>query len=183
MDVHRLDRIFNPQRIALIGVSPNPKSVGGKVLSNLVGGGFRGVVYPVNPTSEAVLGIQCYPDVKSLPKTPDLAVICTPAEQVPGTVKQCGEAGILGIIILSAGFREIGEPGKKLEEQIMAEAKRFDGMRIIGPNCLGIIVPGSNLNISFAQGMPNIDLSRGIIEVVCPPDHPIHCHIHIIHHH
>lgn len=155
MDVHRLDRIFNPQRIALIGVSPNPKSVGGKVLSNLVGGGFRGVVYPVNPTSEAVLGIQCYPDVKSLPKTPDLAVICTPAEQVPGTVKQCGEAGILGIIILSAGFREIGEQGKKLEEQIMAEAKRFDGMRIIGPNCLGIIVPGSNLNISFAQGMPN----------------------------
>lgn len=155
MDIHKLDRIFKPQRIALIGVTPNPKSVGGKVLSNLVGGGFRGVVYPVNPTSEAVLGIQCYPDLKSLPKTPDLAVICSPAEQVPDLVRQCGENGVLGIIILSAGFREIGQAGKALEQQIRSEASRFDGMRIIGPNCLGIIVPGENLNISFAQGMPN----------------------------
>ncbi|MCI0495140.1 bifunctional acetate--CoA ligase family protein/GNAT family N-acetyltransferase [candidate division KSB1 bacterium] len=155
MAMNKLDRIFKPQRIALIGVTPNPKSVGGKVLSNLVGGGFRGVVYPVNPTSEAVLGIPCYPDVKSLPKTPDLAMICTPAEQVPEMIRQCGEAGILGIIILSAGFREIGEPGKILEQQVMTEAHRFEGMRIIGPNCLGIIVPGLNLNASFAQGMPN----------------------------
>ncbi|MDZ7375075.1 MAG: bifunctional acetate--CoA ligase family protein/GNAT family N-acetyltransferase, partial [candidate division KSB1 bacterium] len=154
MDIHKLDRIFKPQRIALIGVTPNPKSVGGKVLSNLVGGGFRGVVYPVNPSSEAVLGIQCYPDLKSLPKTPDLAVICSPAEQVPDLVRQCGENGVLGIIILSAGFREIGQAGKVLELQIRSEASRFDGMRIIGPNCLGIIVPGENLNISFAQGMP-----------------------------
>lgn len=155
MDIHRLDRIFSPQRIALIGVTPNPKSVGGKVLSNLVGGGFRGVVYPVNATSEAVLGIQCYPDVESLPKTPDLAIICTPADRVPQTVKQCGENGILGIIIISAGFRETGEQGKQLEQQVLLEARKFDGMRIIGPNCLGIIVPGSNLNASFAQGMPN----------------------------
>jgi len=155
MDIHKLDRIFKPQRIALIGVTPNPKSVGGKVLSNLVGGGFRGVVYPVNPTSEAVLGIQCYPDLKSLPKTPDLAVICSPADQVPDLVRQCGESGILGVIILSAGFREIGEAGRRLEQHIRSEARRFDGMRIIGPNCLGVIVPGANLNISFAQGMPN----------------------------
>ncbi|MDZ7263661.1 MAG: bifunctional acetate--CoA ligase family protein/GNAT family N-acetyltransferase [candidate division KSB1 bacterium] len=152
--MHKLDRFFKPQRIALLGVTPNPKSVGGKVLSNLVGGGFRGVVYPVNPTSEAVLGIPCYPDVKSLPKTPDLALICSPAEQVPALVRQCGEAGILGIIILSAGFREIGEAGKLLEQEVAAEAHRFDGMRIIGPNCLGIIVPSLNLNASFGQGMP-----------------------------
>ncbi len=152
--MHKLDRFFKPHRIALLGVTPNPKSVGGKVLSNLVGGGFRGVVYPVNPTSEAVLGIPCYPDVKSLPKTPDLALICTPAEQVPEMVQQCGEAGILGIIILSAGFREVGHSGKRLEQQVMAQARRFDGMRIIGPNCLGLIVPGLNLNASFAQGMP-----------------------------
>lgn len=152
--MHKLDRFFKPHRIALLGVTPNPKSVGGKVLSNLVGGGFRGVVYPVNPTSEAVLGIPCYPDVKSLPKTPDLALICTPAEQVPEMVQQCGEAGILGIIILSAGFREIGESGNMLEQKVLTEARRFDGMRIIGPNCLGIIVPRLNLNASFAQGMP-----------------------------
>ena len=154
MDVHNLDRIFKPKRIALIGVTINPKSVGGKVLSNLVGGGFRGVVYPVNPDTEAVLGIQCYPDVRRLPRTPDLAVICTAAQQVPGIIRECGEAGILGIIIMSAGFKEIGAEGRALEEQIKAEREKFKGMRIIGPNCLGIIVPGSNLNVSFASGTP-----------------------------
>ncbi len=154
LDIHRLDRVFNPQRIALIGVTPNPNSVGGKVLSNLVGGGFRGVVYPVSPTSEAALGIQCYESVRSLPRTPDLGVICAPAEQVPRIVGECGEAGILGLIILSAGFREVGPEGKALESQILSQARRFDGMRIIGPNCLGIIAPGRHLNISFATGLP-----------------------------
>ncbi len=154
MSIHNLERIFNPFRIALIGISPNPNSVGGKVLSNLVGGGFRGVVYPVNPTSEAVLGIQCYPDVNSLPKTPDLGVICAPAPQVPDMVKECGEAGIFGLIIMSAGFREIGPEGMALEEKILAEKSNYEDMRIIGPNCLGIIIPGQNLNVSFAEGMP-----------------------------
>jgi len=154
MGVHKLDGIFNPQRIAVLGVTINPNSVGGKVLSNLVGGGFRGVVYPVNPDSEAVLGIQCYPDVNHLPNTPDLAVICSPATQVPGLVEQCGQAGIMGIIIMSAGFKETGKEGAALEEKIKTVAKKYDGMRIIGPNCLGIIVPGLKLNVSFASGMP-----------------------------
>lgn len=149
-----MDRIFNPQRIALVGVTTNPKSVGGKVLSNLVGGGFRGVVYPVNPDSEAVMGIQCYPNVKTLPRTPDLAVICTPANQVPELVRACGEAGILGVIIMSSGFKETGPEGKALEDQVMEEARKFEGMRILGPNCLGVIVPHRNLNISFANGIP-----------------------------
>ncbi len=153
-NIHKLDRIFNPRRIALLGVTINPNSVGGKVLSNLVGGGFRGVVYPVNPDSEAVLGIQCYPNVKSLPKVPDLAVICTPAEEVPQAVKEAGEAGIRGVIIMSAGFKETGPAGRALEEQVRQEAARYDGMRIIGPNCLGFIVPGLKLNVSFASGMP-----------------------------
>ena len=155
MAIQKLDQIFNPQRIAVIGVTTNPNSVGGKVISNLVGIGFRGVVYPVNPTSEAVLGIQCYPDLKSLPKTPDLGVICAPASQVPDLVRQCGESGILGIIIMSAGFKETGPEGAALEKQILEEKNKFDGMRIIGPNCLGVIIPRSNLNISFASGMPS----------------------------
>lgn len=154
MSVHNLDPIFRPQRIALIGVTINPNSVGGKVLTNLIGGGFRGVVYPVNPDSEAVLGVPCFPSVASLPKTPDLAVICTPAEQVPDLVRECGAAGIRGVIIMSAGFKETGEAGRLLEEQIKAAAKQFDRMRILGPNCLGVIVPGLGLNASFASGMP-----------------------------
>jgi len=154
MDVHGLDRIFKPKRIAIVGVTINPNSVGGKVLGNLIGGGFAGVVYPVNPQHEAVLGIYCFPDLKSLPKTPDMAVICTPPDQVPRVVRDCGEAGILGLIIITAGFKETGNAGKALEEQIRAEAARFEGMRILGPNCLGIIVPGSRLNASFASGMP-----------------------------
>ena len=155
MDVHNLGCIFNPKRIALVGVTQNPNSVGGKVLSNLVGGGFNGVVYPVNPGHEAVLGIHCHPDVASLPRTPDLAVICSPAEQVPAQVAACGEAGIRGVIIVSAGFKETGEAGRALERRIVEEKARFAGMRILGPNCLGILVPRLNLNASFAPSMPS----------------------------
>ncbi|HOD66943.1 MAG TPA: GNAT family N-acetyltransferase [candidate division Zixibacteria bacterium] len=154
MDRHKLDRLFDPRRIALIGVTINPNSVGGKVLANLVAGGYRGVVYPVNPDSEAVMGIPCYPSVAALPRTPDLAVICAPAEKVPAAVLECGRAGILGIIILSAGFKETGPEGAALEQEIRAARRQFPGMRIIGPNCLGLIVPSRNLNISFAGGMP-----------------------------
>jgi len=154
MNIHKLNNIFNPQRIALIGVTTNPNSVSGKVLINLVSGGFRGVVYPVNAEHEAVMGIPCYPDVKSLPRVPDLGIICTPAEKVLDFVRECGESGVRGLIIMSAGFKEIGEEGKMLEEEIRTEIKRFQGMRVIGPNCLGIIVPGINLNASFAAGMP-----------------------------
>jgi len=153
MGIRKLNSIFKPKRIALIGVPADPNSVGGLTLRNLVGGGFRGVVYPVNPKHEAVLGISCFPSVKSLPKTPDLAVITTNASAVPGIVEECGEAGIKGIIIMSAGFKEIGAEGKELENKVKHIVKKYQ-MRVIGPNCLGIIVPGQNLNISFANNMP-----------------------------
>lgn len=154
MNIHKLNSIFNPKRIALIGVTTNPNSVSGKVLANLVSGGFRGVVYPVNPDYEAVMGIPCYRDLKSLPGKPDMGIICTPAGKVPAVVRECGEAGIRGLIIISAGFREIGEQGLKLEEEILQEIKKFDGMRVLGPNCLGVIVPSMKLNASFAAEMP-----------------------------
>ncbi len=154
MAIKKLDSIFKPRRIALIGVSNNPNSVGGITLRNLVGGGYNGVVYPVNPKREAVFGIPCYPDVKSLPKVPDLAVIMTAAKFVPQLVRECGEAGVHGVIIMSAGFKEAGEEGKKLEEEVKAEKSKYPDMRIIGPNCLGILVPGLSMNVSFANGMP-----------------------------
>ncbi len=154
MDVRTLDKIFKPQRIALIGVSPNPKSVSGRILSNLVGGGFNGVVYPVNPTSEAVMGIPCFRDIESLPRTPDVGIICAPADRVPGLIGECGRAGILGLVIISAGFKEAGPHGRALEDRVRAEAAAFEGMRIIGPNCLGFISPGRQLNASFAAAMP-----------------------------
>ena len=154
MAIKKLDSIFKPKRIALIGVSNNPDSVGGITLRNLVGGGYNGVVYPVNPKREAVFGIPCYPDIKSLPKVPDLAVIMTAAKFVPDLVRECGEAGVHGLIIMSAGFKESGEEGKLLEARVRAEKAKYPDMRVIGPNCLGILVPGLNMNVSFAAGMP-----------------------------
>jgi len=153
MDIQNLDKIFKPQRIALVGVSPNPKSVTGRILANLIGGGFRGVVYPVSPSAEAVMGIPCFPNVAALPKGPDLGIIGAPAAQVPGLVRECGEAGVRSLIIVSAGFRETGPAGLALEQAVLAESHRFEGMRILGPNCLGLISPGQSLNASFAGSM------------------------------
>ena len=154
MSILNLDKIFNPQRVAVIGASDSVLSVGYTVLHNLIGSGFRGVVYPVNRKRESVQGIASFKDVASLPHAPDLAVICTPAPTVPALIRECGEIGTRGIVIISAGFREIGEEGRKLEQQVLDEQAKFDGMRILGPNCLGIIVPGISLNASFAAETP-----------------------------
>ncbi len=151
MSTRNLDKIFNPARVAVIGASDNPSSVGYNVLRNMMGTGYKGAVYPVNPKREAVQSVPAFPDLAALPKTPDLAVICTPAPTVPGLIRQCGELGILGVVIISAGFREIGAEGVALEQQVKAEQARFDGMRLIGPNCLGIIVPRFRINLSFAN--------------------------------
>jgi acetyltransferase len=154
VSVRNLDKIFKPQRIAVIGASDERPKVGWTVLRNLIGAGFGGVVYPINPRREAVQGIQAHPQVGVLPKPVDLAIICTPAPTVPGLIRECGDAGIAGIVILSAGFRETGAEGKALEEQLRQEWSQFDGMRIIGPNCLGIIAPHVRLNASFAADAP-----------------------------
>ena len=154
MSIRNLDKIFHPQRIAVIGASDTTSSVGYTVLRNLVGSGFEGVVYPVNPKRESVQGIHAYQDIPSLPYAPDLAVVCTPSRTIPKIVQQCGEAGTRGIVIISAGFREIGQEGRELEQKVIEQQRKFDGMRILGPNCLGIIVPGIHLNASFATATP-----------------------------
>lgn len=150
MPVRNLDRIFKPQRVAVIGASDREASVGYSVLHNLISTGFGGVVYPVNNKREAVQGIQAYPSVSELPHCPDLAIIATPAATVPGLVTECGRAGVGGVIILSAGFGEVGREGKTLQSSLKQAAAEFPKLRIIGPNCLGIIAPHRRLNASFA---------------------------------
>ena len=154
MGVRNLDKIFRPRRIAVVGASDNPAKVGFMVLRNLVGHGYDGVVYPVNSQRESVQGIAAYPSLRHLPHAPDLAVICTPAATVPPLIADCGESGVMGVVIITAGFREVGAEGRLLEKQVGAEAARFPGLRIIGPNCLGIMVPPSQLNVSFSGDIP-----------------------------
>jgi acetyltransferase len=154
MSVRNLDKIFKPRRIALIGATDTPDSLGVTVLQNVLSGGFGGVVYPIDPKHEALRGIPAYPSLESLPQTPDLALVCNPANEVPQVVAACGQAGIRGMIILSGGFRESGSPGQALQEEIAAIACDFDGLRIIGPNSLGVIATRVQLNASHAHSRP-----------------------------
>ncbi|QDT02158.1 Succinyl-CoA ligase [ADP-forming] subunit alpha [Rubripirellula lacrimiformis] len=154
MPIRNLDKIFAPHSVAVIGASKRPASVGNTVLLNLVDGGFTGSVYAVNSKYQEIGGVACFGAVGEIPDPVDLAVVCTPAVTVPDIVRQCGEAGIRGVVILSAGFREASEEGAKLEAEILAAAKHFDGMRIVGPNCLGIMAPHQSLNASFASDSP-----------------------------
>ena len=142
MPIRNLDKIFRPRRVAVVGASQRPLSVGQTVFQNLVSGGFSGEVYPVNPRHTRLGEHPCYQSVLDLPEPVDLAVICTPAQTIPDVIQQCGTAGIRGIVILSAGFRETGAAGKERELQVLSIARQFSGMRIIGPNCLGIMEIG-----------------------------------------
>ncbi|MEM8672479.1 MAG: bifunctional acetate--CoA ligase family protein/GNAT family N-acetyltransferase [Cyanobacteria bacterium P01_G01_bin.67] len=147
-----LDAIFAPQTVAVIGATDRPGSVGRTLLWNLISNPFGGTVFPVNPKRKNVLGIKAYADITAIPEAVDLAVIATPAPTVPQVIRQCGEAGVNGVIILSAGFKEIGAVGIELEQQILAEARRYQ-LRIVGPNCLGIMNPHHGLNATFAGTM------------------------------
>jgi acetyltransferase len=147
---HSLDPIFKPRSVAVLGASATAGSVGSILIHNLLTNPFDGVVYPVNPKRHAVHGVRCYPDLASVPEVPDLVLIATPAATVPDLVAQCAERGVPAAIIISAGFSELGPEGRALEQRIR-EAR--GAMRIIGPNCLGVIHPPSNLNASFAADM------------------------------
>jgi acetyltransferase len=154
VSIFNLDKIFKPRRVALIGIGRDPADLGKRVLANLLGGGFRGIVYPVSGEVESVSGVPTYPDLHSLPRIPDLAVICSPTLDVLQAVSDCGAAGVLGVVILSGGFRETGPEGLQLEEQLARVAARYADMRIIGPNSLGVIVPELGLNASQAVANP-----------------------------
>ncbi|WP_225414413.1 bifunctional acetate--CoA ligase family protein/GNAT family N-acetyltransferase [Stigmatella hybrida] len=149
---HPLDALFAPRSVAVIGASERQGSVGRTLLWNLISNPFGGTVYPVNPKRSNVLGIRTWPSISAIPEPVDLAVIGTPAPTVPGVIRECAEAGVKGAIIISAGFKETGVEGALLEQEVLREARR-GRMRIIGPNCLGLMRPTTGLNATFAGAM------------------------------
>lgn len=155
MSIYNLDKIFNPKRVVLIEITGEVDNKSRRVLKNLLSCGFHGTVYPLSSSVESVQGIPTYRDLGSLPYLPDLAIICTPAPDVQKVVQACGEAGIRGLLILSSGFREVGLAGQQLETELADVTKQFEHMRIVGPNSLGIIVPGIGLNASDAIAAPS----------------------------
>ncbi|MCL4268769.1 MAG: bifunctional acetate--CoA ligase family protein/GNAT family N-acetyltransferase [Anaerolineales bacterium] len=145
-----LDAIFAPKSVAVVGATETVGSVGRTIVWNLMSSSFGGTIYPVNPKRPSVLGIKAYPDLKSIPEALDLIVVVTPAPTVPGIIKEAVDLGVKSAIIISAGFKETGPEGVELERQIMEHARRGK-MRIIGPNCLGVMSPTTGLNATFAS--------------------------------
>jgi acetyltransferase len=143
---------FKPQSVAVIGATEASGSVGRTILRNLISSPFGGTVFPVNPKRASVMGIKAYPSIADVPAQVDLAVIVTPSSTVPGLIASCSAARIPAALIISAGFKELGAPGAELERQVLAEARK-SGMRIIGPNCLGVMSPITGLNATFARDM------------------------------
>jgi len=148
---HSLDPFFQPRSVAVVGASATPGRVGNILIRNLLETPFGGVVYPVNPRRRAIHGVHCYPTLSAVPDAVDLTVIATPAATVPAAIRECVERGVKGAIVIAAGFSERGAEGMALEQEMRATAR--GKMRVIGPNCLGVIHPPSGLNASFAAAM------------------------------
>jgi acetyltransferase len=145
-----LDAFFAPQTVALIGATDRPGSVGHTILANLLNAKYRGKVFPVNPARTTVMNIPCYPTIAATPEKVDLAVVVTPASTVPQLIGDCVDAGVQSAIVISAGFKERGAEGADLERKIQAQLRRGT-MRLVGPNCLGMMNPRIGLNATFAQ--------------------------------
>ena len=150
-----LETFFTPKSVAVIGASATPGKLGHSVVRNLQDGGFEGEIYPINPKSTEILGLTAYRSVMDILGTVDLAVIVIPYGIVPAALEECGEKGIPSVVIITAGFRESGRGGVEREKQLVEIAHRYK-MRLIGPNCLGVIDTGTPLNATFSAGMPPV---------------------------
>jgi acetyl coenzyme A synthetase (ADP forming)-like protein len=150
-----IESMFSPTSIAVLGASNRKGSVGNAVMTNIISGGFAGKLNPVNPSSETILGLKCYRNILEIAEAIDIAIIITPSKVVPQLLEECGKKRVKAAVIISAGFKEIGEQGKILEDKIKSVAKSY-GIRILGPNCIGFINtdPTVSLNASFTKGMP-----------------------------
>ncbi len=144
---------FNPKSVAIIGASRQKGKVGYEILANLIAGGYAGKIFPVNPKADEIEGLKCYPDLATIGETPDLVIVIVPAQFVPSVMEECAKVRVKSVIIITAGFKEVGPEGKKLEEEVVRIARRA-GIRFIGPNCLGLIAPSHKLNASFGGDLP-----------------------------
>ncbi len=147
---HYLKSMFEPQSVAIIGASERPDSIGAVIVRNMLDAQFSGELHAINPKHKTVFGVPCVARIDDLRKRPDLVIICTPARTVPGLIDECGRAGIKAAIVISAGFAETGPAGAELVRRTRSAAKR-NGVRIIGPNCLGLMRPSLGLNATFAR--------------------------------
>ena len=148
-----LESFFNPKSVAIVGASRQKGKVGYEILANMVGAGYEGQIFPVNPRADTIEGLRCYPDLRSIGQAPEVVVIIVPAKIVPAVMRQCAKIRVKSVIIISGGFKEVGKEGRELEEQIIRIAKQA-GIRVIGPNCLGVIAPANKLNASFGGELP-----------------------------
>ncbi len=151
MSTRNLVHLFKPKSVAVIGASNRARSIGARVMENLLGGGFDGVILPVNPKQKSIASIHAYASIGALPETPELAVICTPAETVPGVIAELGERGTRAAIVITAGLTRVKDAQGRTITEAMLDAARPHELRILGPNCVGLIVPAIGLNASFAH--------------------------------
>ncbi len=148
-----LDHFFNPHSVAVVGASRIKGKVGYEIFSALLSGGFPGSLFPINPSTDEVQGITSFPDLKSIPEPPDLVIVAVSSKFVPQIMRDCADLKVKAVVIVSSGFKEVGEKGARLEQDVLRIAKSA-GIRIIGPNCIGVLSPVSKLNASFAGKMP-----------------------------
>ncbi len=148
-----LDFLFNPKSVAIIGASDNPKKIGYALVKNLIDAGFTGSIYPINPRKKEILGLPVYPSIIEAPEVPELAVIAVPAVAVLEVLEECGKKGVKGVVVITAGFRETGEEGAILERKILETVKKYN-LRMVGPNCLGVMNTKTGLNATFAPDFP-----------------------------
>ena len=151
MSVRNLDALFRPRSVAVIGASNRPQRVGSVVMRNLLAGSFAGPVLPVNPRHEAVGGVLAYPDVAALPTTPELAILCTPPPTLPGLVAELARRGTRAAVVITGGLAGLRADGGSDLAEALLEATGHSGLRLLGPNSLGLLVPGSGLDASFAH--------------------------------
>ncbi len=148
-----LELFFKPKSVAIVGASREKGKVGYEIMVNLTQGGYEGKLYPVNPNAEEILGVKCWPDLKAINKSIDLCVVVVPAKHVGKVMQQCGTLGIKAVVVITAGFKEVGPDGLKMEQEIVQIAKA-NGIRVVGPNCLGVMIPAHKFNASFGGSLP-----------------------------